>query len=248
MEARKHGTVLAAMAALFLCCSLGYALTFDFVGPEAQKWFDEFVGHANVGMGGGDAGWHLTGDGLTTDDNVGTAHQRIGIFEETWEDYTLESMYQYISWGSHKEAHLYVRWVDEGNNYYFRTIGRDNAGSTAGYSIEWLRKVGGSDNEGDITDDDDIVGELEEGEIYGLRGEISDQLLKVDFFKDGEWKVAGEIEYPGPHDNGGIGVARSSAEVAWQYLRVNGDGIPADNLPVEALDKLATTWAKVKTP
>jgi len=39
------------------------------------------------------------------------------------------------------------------NNYFFRTIKRNNAGNQSFWSIEWLRKVGATDNEGDITDD-----------------------------------------------------------------------------------------------
>jgi len=239
-----------SMIMLLIFSSLSsYALTFDFVGQDAKKWFNEFVKHKNVELGAGDAGWQLTKHGLTTDNNVGTGHQRIGVFEEKWTDYTIESKYQYLKFGAHKEAHLYIRWVDEGSNYFFRTIGRKNGGGAgSGYSIEWLRKIGGKDNEGDITDDKKIVGELKEKVLYGLRGKIKGQLLTVDFFKGNKWQKAGEIEYPGPHKKGGIGVGRATAEVAWQYLRVNGKGIPKDNLPVEALNKLATTWSKLKKP
>ena len=235
---------------LFLgASSVGYALTFDFMGADAKKWFDEFVKHKTVAQGGGDAGWQLTKEGLTTDNNVATGHQRIGIFEEKWTDYTIESKYKYLKFGAHKEAHLYIRWEDADTNYFFRTIGRkNNAGAGSGYSIEWLRKIGGKDNEGDITDDKKIVGELKEKGLIGLRGKIEGQLLTVDFFKNNEWKKAGEVKYQGPHKKGGIGVGRATAEVAWQYLRINGKGIPKDNLPVEALNKVATTWGKLKRP
>lgn len=237
--------LLVSVAVLLVCHSVGDALTYDFTGPDAQSWFDEFVQNADTTVGGGDAGWQLTAMGLTTDDNIGTAHQRIGIAKD-WTDYTLESRYQYIQYGSHKEAHLYVRWQDEGNNYYFRTIGRDNTGATAGYSIEWLRKIGGSDNEGDISDDVAVVGDLQEGTVYGMRGTITGQLLEVEYDNGGGWQAAGEVEYPGDLETGGIGVARSSAQVAWEYLKVNGDGIPLDTTPVEALNKMATTWSKLK--
>ncbi len=237
---------LLTVAILFFCHTVGYALTYDFVGPDAKKWFDEFVKNKNTTMGGGDAGWKLTKDGLTTDDNIGTGHQRIGV-AQNWTDYTIESKYQYLKFGAHKEAHLYVRWNDEANNYYFRTIGRtNNGGQNSGWSIEWLRKVGATDNEGDITDDKKILGEIKEKEIYGLKGEIKDQTLTVEFFRDNSWRPAGEIKYPGTFKTGGIGVARASAEVAWQYLKVNGPGIQLDAAPVEALNKLATTWGKLK--
>jgi len=225
--------------------SVAAALTFDFVGPKAKLWFDDFMGR-EITMGGGDAGWHLTKNGLETDDNTGTGHQRIG-FAEDWTDYTLESQYQYFKFGTHREAHLYVRWNDQGNNYFFRTIGRTNGGGAgSGWSIEWLRKVGGGDNEGDITDDKKILGDLEEDTIYGLRGEIKDETLTVEFFNGKDWLAAGEVKYPGTHKKGGIGVARSEAHVAFQYLRVNGEGIPADKQPVEAFGKLATTWGRLK--
>ena len=237
-----------SLVLLFLSASLiSHALTYDFVGKDAQKWFDEFIKSADT-TESGDAGWHLTANGLETNDNVGTGHQRIGI-KKDWTDYTLESKYQYVKQGAHKEAHLYIRWVDQANNYFFRTIGRKNgAGAGSGYSIEWLRKVGGGDNEGDITDDKKVVGELKEKELYGLRGEIKGELLKVDFFKDNKWREAGQIEYPGTHKKGGVGFGRATAKVAWQYLRINGKGIPKDNLPVEALNRLATTWGKLKRP
>ena len=223
----------------FVINSFATALTFDFVGKDAQKWFDDFVGRDTTTQGGGDAGWHLTADGLTTDDNVGTGHERLG-FAADWTDYTLEAQYKYLTLGAHKEAHLYVRWIDEANNYYFRTIGRGAQGGA--WSIEWLRKVAGGDNEGDIGDD--LTGELQADTIYGLRGTIEGQTLTVDFFMDGAWSPAGEVTYPGPHETGGIGVGRASAHVAWQYLEVNGPGIPTT--PVEALGKLATTWGRLK--
>ncbi|MBC8228124.1 hypothetical protein H8E77_01085 [bacterium] len=223
----------------FVINSIAAALTFDFVGKDAQKWFDDFVGRDTTTQGGGDAGWHLTADGLTTDDNVGTGHERLG-FSADWTDYTVEAQYKYLTLGAHKEAHLYVRWVDEANNYYFRTIGRGAQGGA--WSIEWLRKVDGGDNEGDIGDD--LTGELQADTVYGLRGEIKGQVLTVDFLMDGTWSSAGEVEYPGPHETGGIGVGRASAQVAWQYIEVNGPGIPTT--PVEALGKLATTWGRLK--
>ena len=141
-----------------------------------------------------------------------------------------------------------MRWNDDKNNYYFRTIGRkNNKGANSGYSIEWLRKVDNKDNEGDITDDDVVVGDLKDKTLYGLRGEIKGQVLKVEFFKGGKWRPAGEVKYPGPHKTGGIGVGRSSAQVAWQYLKINGAGIPGDGTTrVEALNKVATTWGKLK--
>jgi hypothetical protein len=242
------GTILFAVAIFFFCNTVGHALTFDFVGPDADKWFNEFVNHPNIEMGGGDAGWHITENGLTTDDDLGTGHQRIG-FSEDWTDYTLESKYQYVQQGAHQEAHLYIRWNSEADNYYFRTIGRINGGGAgSGYSIEWLRKVGGGDSEGDITDDDAIVGDLQEGVVYGLRGTITGETLDVEFYNGGQWHVAGSVDYDGANPTGGIGVARATAQIAWEYLKVNGPGIPADadTTSVESLNKLATTWGKLK--
>ena len=225
----------------FVLNSVATALVFDFVGPNASQWFDELVESDDTTIGGGDAGWELTKDGLATDNNVGTGHQRIGRVYD-WTDYTMEAQYTYLTLGAHKEAHLYIRWNGETDNYYFRTIGRGGAGGA--WSIEWLRKVGGGDNEGDICD---LDGNLEADEIYALRGTIEDQTLTVDFFMDGKWdEDVGEVKYPGTFKTGGIGLGRASAHVAFQYLRVNGEGIPADNTPVETLGKLATTWGHLK--
>jgi hypothetical protein len=253
IEMKKFGENVAfqlLLVSLFVFVNtLGHALTYDFVGPDAKKWFDEFIKSPDMTKSG-DAGWHLTGNGLETDDNVGTGHQRIGV-KKDWTDYTLESKYQYVKQGAHKEAHLYIRWNDEKNNYFFRTIGRKNGGGAgSGYSIEWLRKVAGKDNEGDLTKDGDdikILGKLQDKTLYGLRGEIKGELLKVDFFKDNKWIPIGEVKYPGTHKKGGIGVGRATAQVAWKYLKVNGPGIPGDTTTrVEALNKVATTWGKLK--
>ena len=55
------------------------------------------------------------------------------------------------------------------------------------------------------------------------------------------------MKYPGTHKKGGIGVGRATAQVAWKYLKVNGPGIPGDTTTrVEALNKVATTWGKLK--
>ncbi len=228
----------------FMLNSVAVALMFDFVGPNAKQWFAELVESDDTTMGGGDAGWELTKDGLTTDDNIASDHQRIGRVYD-WDDYTVETQYKYLTLGAHKEAHLYVRWNDEANNYFIRTIGRNNAGAAGGpWSIEWLRKVGAANNEGDITD---LDGNLEADEIYALRGEIKDQTLTVDFFMDGKWdENVGEVTYPGTFKTGGVGLGRATAHIAFQYLRVNGEGIPKDDLPVEALGKLATTWGNLK--
>ncbi|MBM3235836.1 hypothetical protein FJZ31_06010 [Candidatus Poribacteria bacterium] len=246
MKGKWFIIAFAVVMTIFVLNNIAAALTFDFVGNDAKKWFDEFVKSKKTTIGGADAGWHLTADGLTTNNDVVSGHDRIGIAED-WTDYTLESQYQYLKFGAHKEAHLYVRWNDQANNYFFRTIGRTNAGGAgSGWSIEWLRKVGAADNEGDITDDKKILGDLKEKTLYGLRGEIKDQTLMVDFFNGKEWLPAGEVTYPGTFKKGGIGVGRSSTEMAFQYLRVNGTGIAPDATPVQALGKLATTWGRLK--
>ena len=240
MKSKWFMLAFVIAVAPFVLNSVAEALMFDFVGRDAKKWFDEIVNSPKT-TESGNAGWELTKDGLTTDDNIGTGHERIGI-EEDWTDYTLESQYTYLTLGAHKEAHLYIRWNDEANNYFFRTIGRGGAGGA--WSIEWLRKVNGGDNEGDIGD---LDGNLEDNTLYGLRGTIEDQTLTVDFFTKGKWEDGvGEVKYPGTFKKGGIGVGRASAHVAFKYLRVNGDGIPKDATPVEALGKLATTWGRLK--
>jgi len=87
---------------------------------------------------------------------------------------------------------------------------------------------------------------LKEKTLYGFRGDIKGDTLTVEFFNGKDWLPAGEVKYPGTYKKGGIGVGRSSSQVAWQYLRVNGTGIPVDSMPVESLGKLATTWSSIK--
>ncbi|MEK7398810.1 MAG: hypothetical protein AAB116_17905, partial [Candidatus Poribacteria bacterium] len=79
---------------ILLLNNIASAMIYDFVGKDAKKWFDEFANNKSATKGGGDAGWKLTADGLTTDDNVGTGHQRIGIPAD-WTDYTHEGKFQY---------------------------------------------------------------------------------------------------------------------------------------------------------
>ncbi len=112
---------------------------------EVQK----FVESDKTTIGGGDAGWHLTADGLTPE-GTGAEHQAIGIAED-WTDYTLEAKFQYLMFGNWpKEAHLCFRWNDQANKYFIRTIARNNAGAQGPWSIEWLRTFNGANNEGDI--------------------------------------------------------------------------------------------------
>jgi hypothetical protein len=251
-NAMKHKLpifIVFIAVAILLLNNIASAMIFDFVGKDAKKWFDEFTANKLTTMatsGGEASSWKLTADGLTTDDNVGTGHQRIGISAD-WTDYTLEGKFQYLKFGTYHEAHLYVRWQDAANNYFFRTIKRNNAGNQSFWSIEWLRKVAGTDNEGDITDDVKVIADLKEKTTYGLRGKIEKQVLTVEFFNGKEWLAAGSVTYPGTFTKGGIGVGRSSCQVAWQYIKVNGAGIPADSISVESLGKLATNWGSIKS-
>ena len=237
---------VAVVVVPFVLNSVASALTYDFVGKDAKKWFDEFVGGKSTTKGGGEAGWKLIADGLTTDDNVGTGHQRVGISAPTWTDYTVETKFRYVKFGDWNESHVYVRWQDEANNYFIRTIKRNNAGDKKFWSIEWLQKIKATDSEGDVTDDVKILSDLKDKTIYGFRGKIADQTMTVSFFNGKDWLTAGDVKYPGTYKTGGVGVGRSSDQVAWQYISINGAGIPADSTPVEALGKLATTWAAIK--
>jgi len=245
MKSKWFVLTIAVTLALFALNNLASALTYDFVGNNAKQWFEEFVNGDNTSMNE-DAGWTLTADGLTANDNVGTGHQRIGIAAADWTDYTVEAKFKFLKFGTYNESHVYCRWQDEKNNYFFRTIKRNNAGNQNFWSIEWLRKVAGTDNEGDVTDDVNIIADLKVNTIYGLRGKVTDQVVDVEFFNGSKWLAAGSITYPGTYKTGGIGVGRSSCQVAWQYISVNGAGIPSDATPVEALGKSATTWGELK--
>jgi len=238
--------VVAVIVVPFVLNSVASALTYDFVGKDAQKWFDEFVNGKSSTKGGGDAGWKLTADGLTTDNNVATGHQRVGISAPTWTDYTVETKFKYVKFGDWNESHVYVRWQDEANNYFIRAIKRNNAGDKNFWSIEWLQKIKAADNEGDVTDDVKIITALKENTTYGFRGKIADQTLSVSFFNGTSWLAAGDVKYTGTYKTGGVGVGRSSDQIVWQYISINGAGIPGDASPVEALDKSATTWGEIK--
>jgi hypothetical protein len=237
-------TIVVTLALLTLN-NLASALTYDFVGKDAKKWFDEFTAGKDSTKGGGDAGWKLVAEGLTTDENVATGHQRVGIASTTWTDYTVETKFQFLKFGTYNESQIYFRWQNEPNSYFLRTIKRNNAGDQNFWSIEWLRKIAGTDNEGDVTDDVKVIPVLKEKTIYGLRVKIAGQIANVDFF-NASWLTAGSVTYPGTYTKGGVGVGRSSCQVAWQYISINGVGIPADGAPVESLGKLSTTWGSLK--
>jgi hypothetical protein len=71
--------------------------------------------------------------------------------------------------------------------------------------------------------------------------------MTVSFFNGKDWLTAGDVKYPGTYKTGGVGVGRSSSQVAWQYISINGAGILSDATPVEALGKSATTWGSIKS-
>jgi hypothetical protein len=247
MKGKLLISIIISTVLMLVLSGLASALIYDFVGKDAKKWFDEFDKLTTKATNGGEASsWKLTADGLTTDNNVATGHQRIGI-SAGWTDYTVETKFQFLAFGTYNESHLYVRWQDTSNNYIFRTIKRNNADNLNFWSIEWLNKIAGTDGEGNITDDVNVIGALKEKTVYGLRGKIANQTVDVDFFNGKEWLTAGSVTYPGTYTKGGIGVGRSSGQVAWQYIKVNGAGIPTDSMPVESLGKLATNWGSIKS-
>jgi hypothetical protein len=246
MKSKWFILTIAVTLALFALNNLASALTYDFVGKDAQKWFDEFNKLTTKTTNGGEASsWKLTADGLTTDDNVTTGHQKIGMASTTWADYTVETKFQFLKFGTYNESQIYLRWQDAPNSYFLRTIKRNNADDLNFWSIEWLNKIAGTDGEGNITDDVKVIGALKEKTTYGLRCKVAGQVVNVDFFS-GSWLTAGSVTYPGTYAKGGVGVGRSSCQVAWQYISINGAGIPADGTPVESLGKLSTTWGGLK--
>ena len=162
--------------------------------------------------------------------------QNSGIYfgEDNWTDYRMEVK-------ARKAAgpyfHLFVRTQEPAQDFYFMEISY-NSHTTSVFMFS-----GGAANE--ITggprpkrpDSKDTKG----GDAYTIVFEVEGETLKT--YIDGKLMVETEDK---TYDKGRPGLGGRDSTVLYEYMEINGEGIPPT--AVEPADKLATLWGELKGP
>ena len=161
--------------------------------------------------------------------------QNSGIYfgEENWTDYRMEVKARKIN-GPY--FHLFVRTQEPAVDFYFMEISY-NSHTTSVFMFQ-----GGAANE--ITggprpqrpDSKDTKG----GDAYTIVFEVEGLTLKT--YIDGKLMVETEDK---TYDKGRPGLGGRDSTVAYEYVEINGEGIPPT--AVEPADKLATLWGELKS-
>ena len=161
--------------------------------------------------------------------------QNSGIYfgEESWTDYRMEV-------GARKLVgpyfHLFVRTEEPAVDFYFMEISY-NSHTTSVFMFQ-----GGAANE--ITggarpqrpDSKDTKG----GDAYTIVFEVEGETLRT--YIDGKLMVETQDK---TYDKGRPGLGGRDSTVAYEYVEINGPGIPPT--AVEPVDKLAITWGALKS-
>ena len=161
--------------------------------------------------------------------------QNSGIYfgEESWTDYRMEV-------GARKLVgpyfHLFVRTEEPAVDFYFMEISY-NSHTTSVFMFQ-----GGAANE--ITggprpqrpDSKDTKG----GDAYTIAFEVEGETLRT--YIDGKLMVETQDK---TYDKGRPGLGGRDSTVAYEYVEINGPGIPPT--AVEPVDKLAVTWGTLKS-
>ena len=161
--------------------------------------------------------------------------QNSGIYfgEENWTDYRMEVKARKLA-GPY--FHLFVRTEEPAVDFYFMEISY-NSHTTSVFMFQ-----GGGANE--ITggprpkrpDSKDTKG----GDSYTIVFEVEGETLRT--YIDGELMVETE---DGTYDKGRPGLGGRDSTVAYEYVEINGEGVPPT--AVEPADKLATLWGELKS-
>ena len=161
--------------------------------------------------------------------------QNSGIYfgEENWTDYHMEVRARKIV-GPY--FHLFVRTQEPAVDFYFMEISY-NSHTTSLFMFQ-----GGGANE--ITggprpkrpDSKDTKG----GDAYTIAFETEGETLRT--YIDGELMVEQQDK---TYDKGRPGLGGRDSTVAYEYVEINGPGIPPT--AVEPVDKLAITWGALKS-
>ena len=161
--------------------------------------------------------------------------QNSGIYfgEENWTDYHMEVRARKIV-GPY--FHLFVRTQEPAVDFYFMEISY-NSHTTSLFMFQ-----GGGANEitgGDRPkrpDSKDTKG----GDAYTIAFETEGETLRT--YIDGKLMVENQDK---TYDKGRPGLGGRDSTVAYEYVEINGPGIPPT--AVEPVDKLAITWGTLKS-
>ena len=161
--------------------------------------------------------------------------QNSGIYfgEENWTDYRMEVKARKLV-GPY--FHLFARTQEPAVDFYFMEISY-NSHTTSIFMFQ-----GGGANE--ITggprpkrpDSKDTKG----GDAYTIVFEVEGETLRT--YIDGKLMVENQDK---TYDKGRPGLGGRDSTVAYEYVEINGEGIPPT--AVEPADKLATLWGELKS-
>lgn len=161
--------------------------------------------------------------------------QNSGIYfgEDNWTDYRMEVSARKLV-GPY--FHLFVRTQEPAVDFYFMEISY-NSHTTSLFMFQ-----GGAANE--ITggprpqrpDSKDTKG----GDAYTMVFEVEGETLRT--YIDGKLMVENQDQ---TYDEGRPGLGGRDSTVAYEYVEINGPGIPPT--AVEPVDKLAITWGALKS-
>lgn len=215
--------------------TVSLAIQWDFDKPDFGEWTIVKVGPwLEVAEG-----WEIE-DGLMCSPTEGWQgsgrHSRIVIGEKPWKDYEVEIRYMYKELGGIPEAHAIFRFIDENNLYTARSIGRGNP-----WGIEYFGLVGGNLDPAAASDPNHPADEVDEW--YGLKVMVEGDTFAIQHFDGKQWNEKGEFTHKA-NDHGGVGLGASDAVVVFDYLRVDGEGIPPTDVSPQG--NLATTWGRAK--
>ena len=162
--------------------------------------------------------------------------QNSGIYfgEDNWTDYRMEVKARKLV-GPY--FHLFVRVQEPAVDFYFMEISYNS------HTTSLFMFSGGAANE--ITggprpkrpDSKDDKG----GDAYTMVFEVEGETLRT--YIDGKLMVENQDK---TYDKGRPGLGGRDSTVAYEYVEINGKGIPPT--AVEPADKLATLWGELKSP
>lgn len=160
--------------------------------------------------------------------------QNSGIYfgEDNWTDYKMEVKARKIV-GPY--FHLFVRTQEPAVDFYFMEISY-NSHTTSVFMFQ-----GGAANEitGGARPERPDSKDTKGGDSYTIVFEVEGQTLRT--YIDGKLMVETDDK---TYDKGRPGLGGRDSTVAYEYVEINGPGIPPT--AIEPVDKLAVTWGALK--
>ncbi len=161
--------------------------------------------------------------------------QNSGIYfgEESWTDYRMEV-------GARKLVgpyfHLFARTQEPAVDFYFMEISY-NSHTT---SIFMFQGGGGNEITGGPRPQRPDSKDTKGGDAYTIVFEVEGETLRT--YIDGKLMVENQDK---TYDKGRPGLGGRDSTVAYEYVEINGPGIPPT--AVQPVDKLAITWGVLKS-